>query len=91
MKIIEKKSFIGKSANYHTEVTATKTEQLIIWISAFICFAIILYSFLFIKNILVARGSCFFAIISLIAVFLIIIFRKAHKNEREMNTHIYKN
>lgn len=91
MKIVKRKSFIGKSANYHTEVTATKKEQVIIWISVFICFAIFLYSILFIENILLAIGICFVAIISLMAVLLIIIFRKAHKNEREMNTHIYKN
>ena len=91
MKIMEKKTFIGKSANYHTEVTATKTEQIIIWISAFICFATFFYSIFFIENILLAIGICFVAIISLMAVFLIIIFRKAHKNERKMNTRIYKN
>lgn len=91
MKIAEKKSFKGKSINYNTKVTVTKSENVIVWVCTILCFITILCSILFIKNILLIIGICFLSILLLISILLIIIFRPLHKEEREENTHIYKN
>lgn len=90
MKIAEKNSFKGKSINYNTKVTATKTEKVIVWICAILCFSAIFYSFLFIKNILLIIGICFLSILLLIAILLIMIFRPSHKEEREENAVVNK-
>lgn len=76
----------GKSVNYHTEITTTKKEQIIIWVTFLAYLSWFLISFLIIKSVWLMVLLDFIGFAIMFGIFLLIIFSPHHKAERLNNT-----
>lgn len=82
--------FKGKTTRYHTEVTTTKNEQIVIWITALLLFVCILLSLFIFESVWMTVLFDFIVFLIVFSIWIFILFRPNHKEEVEQNTTISK-
>lgn len=75
-----------KGVNYNTTVTATKGEQIAIWISVVIFMIMVLLSIFVFKSVIAFIIVVATSILSIFLMMIVFIFRPIHKEERLKNT-----
>lgn len=77
--------FRGVSSDYHTDVTVTKGESIVIWITGLLLIASFILSFIFIKSVFIAVFVDFAMFAVVVAIWISILFSSKHKGERIEN------
>lgn len=80
----------GKAVNYSTSVTATKGEQILIWLEVLLFFAILALVIFVFQNFFAMILTIFLGIFIIMGTVVLCVFRKSHKEERQRNTKIVK-
>lgn len=83
--------FYGKEANYHTEVTASRTETIIAYASTIATILICIWTLIFIKSFWLIFLIFTISILTTMGIFLLMIFAPWHKEERLENSNLDEN